>query len=101
MANAYVTYDRRSGQIVGVHHGAGRENDARKSALRLLKKVPHEQLEVLTIESGGLESGKYYKVDVARKALISSSPEEAGVRFGFGKTGSVSSSGAALSSKKG
>jgi hypothetical protein len=100
MAKAHVTYDRRSGQIVGVHHGAGHEDDAKKSVQRLLKKVPHEHLEVLTIEAGSMESGKHYKVDVARKTLVSSSPEEAGARFGFGKTGSVSSSGSGSSSKK-
>jgi hypothetical protein len=100
MANAYVTYDRRSGKIVGVHHGARHEDDPKKLAQRLLKKVPHEHLDVLMIEAGSLESGKPYKVDVARKVLVSSSPDEAGVRFGFGKTGSVSPSGSTSFSKK-
>jgi hypothetical protein len=103
MANTYVSYDRRSGQILGVHYGAGHADDAKKSARRLFKKVPQEHLEVFTIEAGGLETGKHYRVDLARKVLVSSSPEEAGVHFGFGKTGSVSSSksGSGSSSKKG
>jgi hypothetical protein len=100
MAKAHVTYDRHSGQIVGVHHGARHQDDAKKNAQRLLKKVPHENLEVLTIEAESMESGKHYRVDVARKALVSSSSEEAGVGFGFGKTGSASASGSASFSKK-
>jgi hypothetical protein len=90
MANAYVTYDRHSGQIIGVHHGVAHEDDAKKSAQRLLKKLKQEDLAVLAIETGSMESGKPYKVDVQRKVLVSSSQNEAGVRFGFGKTGSAS-----------
>ena len=99
MANVYVTYDKRSGNIVGVHHGARHENEAKNSAQRLLKKLPQEHLEVLAIEAGSLESGKPYKVDVGRKALVSSSTEEAGVRIGFGKTGSASPSGSSTSKR--
>jgi hypothetical protein len=101
MAHAHVTYDKRSGQIVGIHHGTAHADDAKKIAQRLLKKLQHEHLDVLTVEAASLEPHKPYKVDVARKALVSASPEEAGVRVGFGKTGSASASGSTGSSKKG
>jgi hypothetical protein len=92
MANAYITYDRRSGQIVGVHHGVANEDHAKKTAQRHLKKLPADHLEVLRVEAESMDPGKHYKVDVARKALVGASPQEAGGRFGFGKTGSASSS---------
>jgi hypothetical protein len=45
---------------------------------------------VIEVSSASVESDKHYKVDVGGGGLIEVSPEEGGVRFGFGVTGETS-----------
>ena len=81
----HVTYDARSGRIIGVHYGATDINLLRQSAHRRAK-VPSEHVDVLQVPSGAAGKGKRYKVDTSRKTLVEASQGE-GVGFAFGVTG--------------
>jgi hypothetical protein len=89
MANTHVTFDTRSGQILSVHLGAADAHDARRSAQHH-PEFSDEHVDVIEVSSASVESDKHYKVDVGGGGLIEVSPEEGGVRFGFGVTGETS-----------
>jgi hypothetical protein len=88
----YVAFDKRSGQILSVHHGAVDPESARKGARHHKKyqaryaQINDEHVGVMSVPEGAVERGKQYKVDISREALV---PAEgpAGVGFSFGIAG--------------
>ena len=89
----YVTFDKRTGQILGVHHGAADAKDARAVAevhRKVDAKMTDEHTEVVQISAGVLDSQMLYKVDVSRKILVGATAEEGGVGFYFGEAGQAS-----------
>jgi len=90
MTTTYVTYDTRSGQILGVHHGAIDANEARAGAQHRRSqdaKINDEHIGVLSIPSDAVGKEELYKVDVGRKMLVAATAEDGGVGFGFGEAG--------------
>ncbi len=90
----YVTFDKRSGQILGVHHGAIDAKDARSCAQHHKQydaKSSDEHIEVMAISCDALDKDKLYKLDVGRKALVAATAQDGGVGFGFGEMGGTSS----------
>jgi len=84
----YVTFDKRSGQILSVHHGAIDAKEARTGAQYHRQhdaKISDEHLEVIPIPSDALEPDKLYKVDVGSKVLVTATAQDGGVAFGFGE----------------
>lgn len=86
MATTYVAFDRRSGRILSVHHGAVDARHARERA-QSHAKISDEHIAVITVPSDAVERGKQYKVDVGRNVLVAAAAGEDGVGFGFGVTG--------------
>jgi hypothetical protein len=94
MTTTYVTFDKRSGQILSVHHGAIDAKEARTGAQYHRQhdaKISDEHIDVIPIPSDALDMEKLYKVDVSRKVLVAATAEDGGVAFGFGETGRSSS----------
>jgi hypothetical protein len=94
MITTYVTFDKRSGQILSVHHGAIDAKEARSSAQHHRHddaKIRDEHIEVIALPSDPLDNEKLYKVDVARKVLVAATAQEGGVTFSFGELGQSSS----------
>lgn len=84
-----VTFDVRSGCILGIHHGAADEVRARKSAQHHAG-IDAEHIGVIVADAFKLEKDKRYKVDISRRMLVPiAAGEEGGVWFGFGSTGSA------------
>jgi hypothetical protein len=82
-----ITFDNRSGRILGIHHGAATQERAVKSAQHRLK-IDAEHIDVLTMNEVDLDQEKRYRVDVHRKTLVPAAPqEEGGVWFGWGSAG--------------
>ena len=90
MATTFIVFDSRSGQILGVHHGAPDAKHARERAQQY-PKISSEHVEVITVPTNFAEKGKSYRVDVTRKVLVEVPKGERGVGFGFGHSGTVSS----------
>jgi hypothetical protein len=93
MTTTYVAFDKRSGQIVSVHHGAMDANDARTGAHHQRQhdaRISDEHIEVMPIPSGAIDNDKLYKVDVDRKVLVTATALDGGVTFGVGEAGSSS-----------
>jgi hypothetical protein len=86
-----ITFDVRSGRILGVHHGVANEEGARKSAQRH-SQLNAEHIDLLTTDAVELDKSKQYKVDVSRKMLVPTAEGEEGVWFGFGSTGRTNQS---------
>jgi hypothetical protein len=86
-----ITFDVRSGRILGIHHGSADEERARKSAEHH-SKVSAEHIDLLTTDAVELDKSKRYKVDVSGKTLVPTEAGEEGVWFGFGSTGSTNQS---------
>lgn len=87
-----ITFDVRSGRVLGIHHGAANEEGARKSAQRH-SNVNAEHVDLLVTDAIELDKSKRYKVDVNRKVLVPTAEgEEGGVWFGFGSTGGTNQS---------
>jgi len=94
MTTTYVTFDKRSGQILSVHHGAIDAKEARTSAQHHRHddaKISDEHIEVIPIPSDALDNEKLYKVDVNRKVLVAATAQDGGVTFSFGEVGQSSS----------
>jgi hypothetical protein len=89
MTTTYVTFDKRSGQILSVHHGAIDAKEARAGAQhhRQHDKISDEHIEAIPIPSDALDMEKLYKVDVGRKVLVAATAQDGGVAFGFGEAG--------------
>jgi hypothetical protein len=94
MTTTYVTFDKRSGQILAVHHGAIDAKEARTGAQHHRQhdaKISDEHIEVIPIPTDALEKEKLYKVDVGRKVLVAATAQDNGVAFDFGEAGQSSS----------
>jgi hypothetical protein len=89
-----ITFDVRSGRILGIHHGSADEERARKSAQHH-SQVSAEHIDLLTTDAVELDKSKRYKVDVSGKTLVPTEAAEEGVWFGFGSTGSTNRSNSA------
>ncbi|HCW08372.1 MAG TPA: hypothetical protein DGG95_13510 [Cytophagales bacterium] len=85
MSTTYIAFDRRSGQILSVHHGANDAADARECCIQQHTEISDEHVAVTNIFSDAMHQEKRYKVDIDRKVLIEV-VEEDGVGFGFGAT---------------
>jgi hypothetical protein len=93
MATTYVIFDKRSGRILSVHHGAIDAKEARTSAQHHRHddaKISDEHIEVIPIPSDPLDHEKLYKVDVDRKVLVATTARAGGVAFSFGEVGQSS-----------
>ena len=88
MADIYVAFDVRTGQILSVHRGATDSIKVREAAQRHTELV-EDYVAVITVASDALERGKLYRVDVGRNVLIAAAREgdPKGVGFCFGATG--------------
>jgi hypothetical protein len=87
MTALYVSFDTRSGQILGVHHGAVDANEVRASAQSNRQhgaQISDEHVAVIQVPPDSVDSQRLYKVDVARKILVSATVQDGGVGFGFG-----------------
>lgn len=76
----HITYDTRSGQIVGVQHGNADAAFAHQQAHRRTN-IPHEHLAVVEAAPDSMRPGMRYKVDPRRKALVEVSEAENGSFF--------------------
>lgn len=88
MAQTYVAFDTRSGQIVSVHHGAADAKEARASAQhygRHAGKINEEHIAVIAVPPGAADKEKLYKVDVGRNTLVTTTAQDGGVGFSFGE----------------
>ena len=84
MSEVFIAYDSRSGHIVGVHSGPADANyrwNHRYGA--------HEHIAVIRNPAFKCAHGKRYKIDTHHKTLVECAPDEHGVSFGFGRTGSM------------
>jgi hypothetical protein len=94
MTTTYVTFDKRSGQILSAHHGAIDAKEALTGAQyhrHHQSKISDEHIDVIPIPSDALDEGKLYKVDVGRKVLVVATAQDGGIAFGFGEAGRSSS----------
>jgi len=94
MTTTYVTFDKRSGQILSVHHGAVDASAARTGAQYHRQhdaKISDEHIEVIPIPSDAIDKEKFYKVDVGRKRLVAATAQDGGVAFSFGEASRTSS----------
>ena len=85
MTTTYVAFDKRSGQIISVHHGAIDAKEARTCAQQHDAKISDEHIEVIPIPSDAFGKEQLYKVDVGRKVLVAATDQDGGVAFGFGE----------------
>lgn len=83
MSSAHITFDKRSGQIVGMHHGSIDISRARQLAARS-PRVNAEHIAVISVPARSVERGKLYKVDVKSHKLVEVTRPEKGAGFGFG-----------------
>ena len=91
MTTIYLTFDKRSGQILSVHHGAIDVKDARTVAQYHNANVSDEYVDTISISSDTLDKEKLYKVDASRKVLVAATVQDGGVAFGFSAAGGSSS----------
>jgi len=84
MTTTFLTFDKRSGQILSVHHGAIDVNDARTVAQYHNANVSDEYIDTISISSDTLDKEKLYKVDAGRKVLVAATVHEGGIAFEFG-----------------
>ena len=87
MTTTYITFDKRSGQILSAHHGAIDAKDARAVTQYHDANKSDEHIETISISSDTLDKEKLYKVDVGRKVLVAATVQDGGVAFGFGAGG--------------
>src|SRR5262249_9800368 len=92
MSSAHVTYDARSGRIVGVHHGPVDIEYVRRRMEHYSKMKPYidlgkENVATITINSSDFKPGKTYKVDVHHKKLIEAAGTDGGVGLCYGAAG--------------
>lgn len=80
----HVTYDTRTGRILGLHHGPGEAEQARQRAERYAK-VDAAQIGVITVSLDAFARGERYTVDTDRKVLVPAG--EGGAGFSFGAAG--------------
>jgi hypothetical protein len=81
MMTTYITFDKRSGEILSAHHGAIDAKDARAVAHND-GHIRDKDTETISIPSDSL--GKLYRVDVGRKVLVAATVQGSGVGFEFG-----------------
>jgi hypothetical protein len=81
----HVAYDKRSGNIISIHHGNENATHARQRAHHL-SRLEEQHIEVITVATESVGKNKSYKVDISRKVLVEASAEEHGVAFSFGST---------------
>ena len=90
MSSSHVAYDRKSGRIVAIHHGAGDPEQAQHLVRKYAKfgthpritrraTVAEAELAVISVSSDAFKPGKLYKVDVSRSALVEVEPGGEGV----------------------
>lgn len=81
MPSSHVAFDRKSGRIVAVHHGSGDPEHARQLVHKYVRfgaypgvkrraTVGEGDLAVISVPADAFKSGKQYKVDVNRNALV-------------------------------
>jgi hypothetical protein len=83
MMTTYITFDKRSGEILSAHHGAIDAKDARAVAHND-GHIRDKDTETISIPSDSLDKGKLYRVDVGRKVLVAATVQGSGVGFEFG-----------------
>jgi hypothetical protein len=83
MNSVYVNYDRRSGQIIGVHVGHVDSSQAHQR-VKQHAKIDREHISVIEVPYETFERGKRYKIDLSRKIVVEAGKEERGLGFGFG-----------------
>jgi hypothetical protein len=86
---AFVIFDRASGQIVGVRHGAADIEAARRTGVERLRQAerarPYIETDVLEAPNEVFDgAGKFFKVDVERRVLMEVGEAEGGTGIGFG-----------------
>ena len=82
-----ITFDNRSGRILGIHHGAATQERARKSAQHR-SKLDVQDIGLLVMNAVDLDPEQRYRVDIHRKTLVSApTGEDEGVWFGWGSAG--------------
>jgi hypothetical protein len=86
MSKAHVTYDTRTGRILGAHYGATDAAHARQTA-QTRSGVEAAHIGVIEVPSDAHERSKYYKVDTRSMTLVETAVGEHGVGFGFGTMG--------------
>src|SRR4051794_28177166 len=84
MTTTYITFDKRSGQILSAHHGAIDAKDARAVAQYHDANIRDKDIETISVSSDTFDKEKLYKVDVGRKVLVAATVQGSGVGFGFG-----------------
>ena len=92
MSSAHVTYEAKSGRIVGVHHGPVdveyiRGRIEHYSSMKPYIDFGKEKVATITINSSDFKQGKTYKVDVHQKKIIEAAGADGGVGFGYGAAG--------------
>jgi hypothetical protein len=71
MGATYVSYDLRSGQIIGVHYGAPDADYVRRRAA-LVGQIPDAYIGVSIAPADAASSPKFYRIDPARRQLVES-----------------------------
>ena len=85
----FVSYDRRSGKIISVHHGS---TDIQHAKLRAheYSRADAAEIDVISVDPLTLVRGKRYIVDSLTKSLVETAGDDVG--FSFGLAGSISTS---------
>jgi hypothetical protein len=86
MSTTYVAFDRQSGRILSVHHGANDIAMARRHCAQSHSEYRDEDIEVMAFLPDVVRQEKRYKVDVGSKTLVEAKNNEEGVGFAFGAT---------------
>lgn len=83
MKTIYVTYDKRSGRIMGV--APTPPDEAHRRARRFESETaPSEDQTTIGVPADAVSHGTLYKVDVDRKVLVATTTQSGGVSFSFG-----------------
>jgi hypothetical protein len=86
MPTTYIAFDRRTGRILSVHHGANDIDTARRNCAQSHAECRDEDIEMMAVLPDVLRQEKRYKVDVGSNTLVEAKNNEEGVGFAFGAT---------------